>query len=34
VPGGGTLVEAGDTVHLLADRERVEEIRAILETPA
>lgn len=33
VPGGGTLIEAGDTVHLLADRERVEEIRAMLESP-
>ncbi|AAR34579.1 potassium/proton antiporter [Geobacter sulfurreducens] len=34
VPGGGTLIEAGDTVHLLADRERIDEIRAMFETPS
>ncbi|HMN03549.1 MULTISPECIES: potassium/proton antiporter [Geobacter] len=33
VPGGGTLIEAGDTVHLLAERERINAIRAMLETP-
>lgn len=33
VPGGGTVIEAGDTVHLLADRERIAEIRSLLETP-
>jgi cell volume regulation protein A len=34
VPGGGTVLKAGDRLHLLADRAVIKEVRSQLERQA